>query len=105
MYPDWGQTGSDSFSSYSTVWKECFVLVVLSAPEEAGTNGGTGNTGLKLARLLHAANIPILITSRSGTAPESFPAVKFDWNDSTFSAPFEKDPSIDKVYLIGWDIP
>ncbi|KAF8995983.1 hypothetical protein BDQ17DRAFT_1401188 [Cyathus striatus] len=55
-----------------------------------------------LCRLLHAANIPILIVSRSGTAPESFPVVRFDWNDpSTFSAPFEKAPSIDKVYLVG----
>ncbi|KAF9004803.1 hypothetical protein BDQ17DRAFT_1399589 [Cyathus striatus] len=64
--------------------------------------GGTGKTGLKLARLLRAANIPLLITSRAGTAPESLPAVKFNWNDlSTFSAPFEKDPNIDKVYLVG----
>ncbi|KAF8991102.1 hypothetical protein BDQ17DRAFT_1255209 [Cyathus striatus] len=64
--------------------------------------GGTGKTGLKLARLLHAANIPLLITSRAGTASESLPAVKFNWYDpSTFSAPFEKDPSIDKVYLVG----
>ncbi|KAF9009629.1 hypothetical protein BDQ17DRAFT_1235735 [Cyathus striatus] len=64
--------------------------------------GGTGKTGLKLARLLRAANIPLLITSRSGTAPESLPAVKFDWYDpSTFAAPFEKDPNIDKVYFIG----
>ncbi|KAF9009628.1 hypothetical protein BDQ17DRAFT_1348451 [Cyathus striatus] len=64
--------------------------------------GGTGKTGLKLAHLLRAANIPLLITSRSGIAPESFPAVKFDWsNPSTFSAPFDKDPSIDRVYFVG----
>ncbi|KAF9009633.1 hypothetical protein BDQ17DRAFT_1421798 [Cyathus striatus] len=63
--------------------------------------GGTGNTGFKLARLLHGANIPVLITSRSGTAPEGFPAVRFYWFDSsTFSAPFEKDHNIDTVYLV-----
>ncbi|KAF9009634.1 hypothetical protein BDQ17DRAFT_1421799 [Cyathus striatus] len=64
--------------------------------------GGTGNTGLKLARLLRNASIPVLITSRSGSAPDSFPAVRFDWFDSsTFSAPFEKDTDIDKIYFVG----
>ncbi|KAF9009623.1 hypothetical protein BDQ17DRAFT_1421791 [Cyathus striatus] len=48
--------------------------------------GGTGNTGLKLARLLRDANVPVVITSRSGTAPESFPA---------------RDLNIDKVYPVG----
>ncbi|KAF9009587.1 hypothetical protein BDQ17DRAFT_1421757 [Cyathus striatus] len=64
--------------------------------------GGTGSTGSKLAQLLHDANVPVLIASRSGTAPGSFQAVRFDWLDaSTFQAPFEKDPSIDKVFLLG----
>ncbi|KAF9009631.1 NADH(P)-binding-domain-containing protein [Cyathus striatus] len=64
--------------------------------------GGTGSTGLKLAHLLRNANIPVLITSRSGVAPDGFPAVRFDWSDSTtFSAPFQTEHQIDKIYFIG----
>ncbi|KAF8970123.1 hypothetical protein BDZ97DRAFT_1754133 [Flammula alnicola] len=63
--------------------------------------GGTGKTGSKIAKLLHAANYPVLIASRSGVAPEPFKAVKFDWFDEkTFAAPFEVDPNINKVYLV-----
>ncbi|KAJ3498279.1 hypothetical protein NLJ89_g10237 [Agrocybe chaxingu] len=52
--------------------------------------GGTGKTGFKLAKLLHAANQSVLITSRKGVAPEPFKAVTFDWNDaSTFENPFK----------------
>ncbi|KAF9041431.1 hypothetical protein BJ165DRAFT_1349880 [Panaeolus papilionaceus] len=63
--------------------------------------GGTGNTGLALAKLLHSAERPVLVTSRSGKAPEPFKAVAFDWTKpSTFENPFEADPSIEKVYFI-----
>lgn len=63
--------------------------------------GGTGNTGLALAKLLHAANRPVLVTSRTGKAPEPFKAVIFDWfNASTFENPFIEDSSIDRVYII-----
>ncbi|KAF8970143.1 ergot alkaloid A [Flammula alnicola] len=63
--------------------------------------GGTGRTGLALAKLLHAANYPVLITSRAGKGPEPFKAVKFDWLDkTTFENPFNADPSIDRVYLV-----
>ncbi|KAJ3509540.1 hypothetical protein NLJ89_g5172 [Agrocybe chaxingu] len=63
--------------------------------------GGTGKTGGRLAKLIHAAGHPFLIASRSGTAPEPFKAIKFDWFDpSTFEIPFKADPKIDKVYLI-----
>ncbi|KAF8965090.1 hypothetical protein BDZ97DRAFT_1659434 [Flammula alnicola] len=63
--------------------------------------GGTGKTGLALAKLLHAANRPVLITSRAGKAPEPFKAVKFDWFDkTTYENPFNADPKIDRVYII-----
>ncbi|KAJ3517514.1 hypothetical protein NLJ89_g451 [Agrocybe chaxingu] len=63
--------------------------------------GGTGKTGLALARLLHAANYNVLIATRKGVAPEPFKAVTFDWSDhSTFESPFKADAHIDRVYLI-----
>ncbi|KAJ3509039.1 hypothetical protein NLJ89_g5433 [Agrocybe chaxingu] len=62
--------------------------------------GGTGQTGAKLAQLLHNANVDFLITTRKGIAPEPFKAVQFDWTDaSTFENPF-KLANIDKIYLI-----
>ncbi|KAF8970132.1 hypothetical protein BDZ97DRAFT_1792131 [Flammula alnicola] len=63
--------------------------------------GGTGKTGLALAKLLHAANRPVLLTSRAGKGPEPFKAVKFDWLDkTTYENPFNADPKIDRVYIV-----
>jgi festuclavine dehydrogenase len=63
--------------------------------------GGTGKTGLGLARLLKAANYPVLLTSRSGKAPEPFKAAAFDWLDpATFENPFKLDTNIDRAYLV-----
>ncbi|CAA7268422.1 unnamed protein product [Cyclocybe aegerita] len=63
--------------------------------------GGTGQTGLALARLLHAANHSLLIASRRGVAPEPYKAVKFEWADhSTFENPFKADTHIDRAYLV-----
>ena len=63
--------------------------------------GGTGQTGSILSRLLKEANQSILITSRSGTAPGPYKAVKFDWSDEkTFENPFNVDSNIDRVYLV-----
>ncbi|CAA7268339.1 unnamed protein product [Cyclocybe aegerita] len=62
--------------------------------------GGTGQTGAKLAQLLHDANVPFLIATRKGVAPEPFKAVQFDWTDaSTFENPFRL-ANVDKIYLI-----
>ncbi|KAF9041649.1 hypothetical protein BJ165DRAFT_1530344 [Panaeolus papilionaceus] len=73
--------------------------------------GGTGKTGLALAKLLHKASRPLLVTSRSGVAPDPFPAVAFNWSDpSTFLNPFNYItsnststtlPPIDRTYIIG----
>ncbi|KIM42273.1 hypothetical protein M413DRAFT_444706 [Hebeloma cylindrosporum] len=63
--------------------------------------GGTGKTGSQLARLLHNANIPVLIASRSGNVPAPFEGVKFDWFDeSTYGNAFDLRSDIDKVYLV-----
>jgi len=63
--------------------------------------GGTGKTGLVLSRLLKEGNRSVLICSRSGTAPDPYKAVKFDWfDDKTFENPFKTDSNIDRVYLI-----
>lgn len=63
--------------------------------------GGTGKTGLILAKLLTDAGHSALLTSRKGAAPAPFKAVKFDWFDrSTFENPFNADPAIDRVYII-----
>ncbi|KAF7327081.1 NAD(P)-binding protein [Mycena kentingensis (nom. inval.)] len=69
--------------------------------------GGTGKSTTPLARLLHAAGHPILLASRSGTAPHPFPAgtgVKFDWLDAStfdnaFAATAPSNP-VDRVYLV-----
>jgi len=62
--------------------------------------GGTGRTGSALARLLHAANQPILIATRTGVAPAPFKAVKFDWSDpSTFLNPFETE-NVTRIYIV-----
>ncbi|CAA7262060.1 unnamed protein product [Cyclocybe aegerita] len=70
--------------------------------------GGTGKTGSRLAKLLHAAGHPFILASRSGTAPAPLSSnlgVKFDWADpSTFQNPFSfvsgGETKIDRVYLI-----
>lgn len=63
--------------------------------------GGTGRTGLKLAKLLHESGNSVLLASRSGVAREPFPVVKFDWLDpSTFESPFTVDSKIDRVYIM-----
>ncbi|KDR72515.1 hypothetical protein GALMADRAFT_281286 [Galerina marginata CBS 339.88] len=68
--------------------------------------GGTGKTGLPLARRLEAAGHPVLLTSRAGKAPAPFDnrAVAFDWHDpTTFANPFnfKCDTPVDRVYIIG----
>ena len=63
--------------------------------------GGTGQTGSRVARLLHEGGFPLLIGSRKGTAPEPFKTVRFDWSEpSTFGNPFDVDPTIDRIYLV-----
>ena len=67
--------------------------------------GGTGKTGLRLARLLHNANQPFLLASRGRIPlPESFQGhgVKFHWDDpTTHERLFSAHTDIDRVYLIG----
>ncbi|CAA7268342.1 unnamed protein product [Cyclocybe aegerita] len=50
---------------------------------------------------LFIAGCPLLVASRSGTAPNPYKAVKFDWTDpSMFENPFKADSSINKVCIV-----
>lgn len=63
--------------------------------------GGTGKTGTALAQRLQRENIPVLIASRSGKAPEPLKAVTFDWTDpATFDNPFKAASDIKGVYIL-----
>jgi len=65
--------------------------------------GGTGKTGLPLARLLLNSNQPFLLASRSGSAPEPFTGkgVRFDFFDkSTYENPFKANSNIDRAYIV-----
>ncbi|KAJ7737857.1 hypothetical protein DFH07DRAFT_984934 [Mycena maculata] len=46
----------------------------------------TGKSATPLAKLLYAANIPALLTGRSGTVPAPFRGVRFDWLDPPTAA-------------------
>ncbi|PPR06221.1 hypothetical protein CVT24_000612 [Panaeolus cyanescens] len=69
--------------------------------------GGTGNTGLPLAKLLHDAGISALLTSRSGVVPAPYKGVSLDWfNPATYNNPFNPEISpdgtpIDRIYIVG----
>ncbi|KAH9487326.1 Agroclavine dehydrogenase [Psilocybe cubensis] len=63
--------------------------------------GGTGKTGLALAKLLHAANRSLVIATRAGEAPKPFKAIKFDWFNSETHEAALSDNSIDRVYIVG----
>ncbi|KAG6833049.1 hypothetical protein H0H87_012060 [Tephrocybe sp. NHM501043] len=63
--------------------------------------GGTGNTGLCLAKRLREANHSVLLTSHSRPVPEPFEGVRFDWLDtSTHENPFNAAHDIDSLYII-----
>ncbi|KAL0956780.1 hypothetical protein HGRIS_002900 [Hohenbuehelia grisea] len=68
--------------------------------------GGTGKTGLRIARLLAKQGQTVYVASRSGNAAAPFVNVRFDWDDaSTHDAPFTAAAAaghhIDAVYLVG----
>lgn len=76
--------------------------------------GGTGKTSIRLARFFQDAQIPFLLASRRGgnaaASASGYPAIKFDWLDSTtFAGPFEykfpdvpdgEKTTISAVYLV-----
>ncbi|KAK6949016.1 hypothetical protein Daesc_009088 [Daldinia eschscholtzii] len=61
--------------------------------------GGTGKVGSRIAPLLHAAGVPFLVASRSGSAPNGYKGVKFDWGDESTWEPVFSTP-ISTVYLV-----
>ena len=70
--------------------------------------GGNGKTSSRLATLLKQDNIPVLVASRSGSAPEGVKNCRFDWNDeSTYGNPFEAASDISSLYIVapqGFDL-
>ncbi|KAJ7245536.1 hypothetical protein C8J57DRAFT_1438309 [Mycena rebaudengoi] len=63
--------------------------------------GGTGKSATPLANLLHKANQPIVLATRSGNVPAPFIGARSDWLDAaTYNIPFEVAADIDRVYLI-----
>lgn len=65
--------------------------------------GGSGKTSSRLAALLHAANIPLLTTSRSPQPSSTYPCAAFDWFDpSTHKSIFASDAGkdVDRVWLV-----
>lgn len=65
--------------------------------------GGTGNTGSKLAQLLHETNNSVLIGARNPVkVPKHLKFVRFDWLDpTTYDNIFIVDTNIDRMYVIG----
>ena len=63
--------------------------------------GGNGKTSSKLATLLKQEDIPVLMTSRSGSAAPGFASCRFDWLDeSTFDNPSKAAPDISALYIV-----
>ncbi|KAI5891577.1 NAD(P)-binding protein [Schizophyllum commune H4-8] len=64
--------------------------------------GGNGKTSSRVAKQLHDAGIPFLMTSRSPPAAPKFPTIRFDWlDDTTWEAPFQHSSGqISAVYLV-----
>lgn len=63
--------------------------------------GGNGKTGSRLAALLKKEGLPVLVASRSGSAPDGVKSCQFDWLDeSTYDNPFEAASDISAMYLV-----
>ncbi|KAE8351817.1 agroclavine dehydrogenase [Aspergillus coremiiformis] len=51
--------------------------------------GGRGKTASRIAALLHAANLPLIVASRSTSPTSPYPQAHFDWlDDDTYANPF-----------------
>lgn len=75
----------------------------MSTPSTTGAvllTGGTGKVGSRIAPLLHAAGIPTLVASRSGSAPAGLTGVKFDWEDQATWSPTFASHSVGAVLLV-----
>ncbi|KAJ3550386.1 hypothetical protein NMY22_g524 [Coprinellus aureogranulatus] len=63
--------------------------------------GGASQIGTVVARLLKEAGKKVIIASRSGSVPDGYESVKFDWTDeSTLDAPFTRGEPIQGVYIM-----
>jgi len=63
--------------------------------------GGTGKVASRVASRLKSANIPSLVASRSGWAPEGHRGVKFDWSDkATWKSSLSVTPAVHAVFIV-----
>jgi festuclavine dehydrogenase len=63
--------------------------------------GGTGKTSSRIAHLLNKQDVPVILASRSGTAPTGFTGCRFDWLDeTTYGNPFEIEANITALYMV-----
>ncbi|KAI2641174.1 putative ergot alkaloid A [Xylaria nigripes] len=68
--------------------------------------GGRGKTSSRLAALIHAANLPFIVASRSTSPTSPYHQAQYDWTqDDTFKNPFIKATNegmkpISAVYLV-----
>jgi festuclavine dehydrogenase len=63
--------------------------------------GGTGKVASRVASRLKSANIPSLVASRSGWAPEGHLGVKFDWLDkATWKKSLSVVPTVPAVFIV-----
>lgn len=63
--------------------------------------GGTGKTSSRIAPLLLAQGIAVILASRSGSAPAGFTGCRFDWLDeTTYANPFEQASDITALYMV-----
>ncbi|KAG6865569.1 hypothetical protein C0991_001462 [Blastosporella zonata] len=62
--------------------------------------GGTGNTGMHIAKRLYDAKYPVLLTQHSKPVPPPFTGVQFDWFDeTTYENPFTGH-TIESIYIV-----
>ncbi|KAL9122827.1 MAG: hypothetical protein Q9187_000617 [Circinaria calcarea] len=62
--------------------------------------GGTGKTSMRIARLLKDADTPVLLASRSNSAPPPYKSCRFDWLDNTTHPNPFVEAEITAVYLV-----
>lgn len=63
--------------------------------------GGTGKTSSRLAALLKQDRVPVILASRSASAPDGLRGCHFDWlNESTYENPFEAASDISAMYIV-----
>ena len=62
--------------------------------------GGRGNTSSGLSALLHEANVPFVVASRSNDESSPYQQAQFDWSDESTYKPLLQSTPFKAAYLI-----